>query len=63
MLQKHLMIILFTWHFYLKFPVTVEWLRANGILSAPPQSISKIPHDSYLKIKAKGGLDERFTIN
>jgi len=63
MLKKHLMIILFTWHFYLKFPVTMEWMRANGILSAPPQSILKIPHDSYLKIKAKGGLDERFTIN
>lgn len=63
MLSKPATVILFTWNFYLPKPIEYADLVKMGILSAAPQSISEISHDAYLKLRAVGGIDERFAFN
>lgn len=58
--QKSTMIILFTWHLHLAKPLKLIDLKEMHIF---PQSISLIPHEKYLTIKHKGGIDERFTVH
>ena len=55
------LVILFTLHFHFKKSIKLSDLKAMGI--SHPQSISKIPHEKYILIKTKGGLNERFTVN
>ena len=62
-MKKPVLIILFRHHFHLKKPLTLETLKAAGILLSAPQSISKIAHENYMWIKDKGGIDGRFTID
>ncbi len=47
----------------LKSPILYEDLLENNILQGPPQSITEIDHQKYLKIKEKGRINERFTFN
>lgn len=63
MLSKPATVLLFTWNFYLPKPIGYEDLIKMKILSAAPQSISEISHDAYLRLRAAGGIDERFAIN
>ena len=56
-------VILFNHHFYLKSPISFEDLIENNILQGPPQSITQIDHQKYLKIKEIGRIYERFTFN
>jgi len=63
MAKKPTTVMLFRHHFHLKNPVTLRWLRASKVLAGAPQSIIQITDEGYAKIKTKGGIDERFTIN
>lgn len=60
-LKKPMMIILFKWHFYLRNPISLKELSRINI--SPPQSITRISHAQYSRLKVKGGIDERFTVN
>lgn len=62
-MKKPILIILFRHHFHFKHPLHLDELKAKDILRGPPQSITEIKHRSYVKIKEKGGIDERFTIH
>jgi rRNA-processing protein FCF1 len=61
--RKPTTVILFTWHFGLKRPLKLVKMKEMKILSAAPQSIVRISHEKYLRIKSEGALDERFTID
>jgi len=60
MAEKETLVILFKQHFHLSL-LPLDTLKEIGLYS--PQSISEIPHEKYLKIKERGGIDERFTVN
>ena len=62
-LEKKTLILLFWWHFDLKKPIRMEELKECKVLKASPQSITKITHESYIKIKTLGGINERYTFN
>ena len=61
--KKPTTVILFTWNCYLDTPISLDELKKEKILKGAPQSMQTIPHQSYLKILKKGGVDERFTIH
>ncbi len=61
--KKPTTVILFRHHFHLKNVLSLRQLRAMGVLTGPPQSIVQITDESYMNIKTKGGIDERFTIH
>lgn len=63
MVEKPVMVILFTWHFHFTNPLKLRDLKIWGILKAAPQSIIGLDHEKYLKVKNRGGIDERFTVN
>lgn len=63
MANKPTMVILFTWHFHLANPLKLDEMKRMNVLTTAPQSVTQISHEQYLKIKTKGGVDERFTIN
>ena len=64
MVEKNpLLIILFNFHFHLKYPIKYDKLIKNGFLQGSPMSIVKLSHSSYYKIVKMGGLDERYTIH
>ncbi len=56
-------IILFNYYNHLKTRILYDKLIDEKILNGFPQSITEITHESYLKIKKLGGIDERFTVN
>jgi hypothetical protein len=61
--RKPTTVILFLHNFHLKIPIQLNELINMGVLINAPQSIIEISNDSYLKIKERGGIDERFTVN
>jgi len=61
--EKPTTIILFLHHFHLKNPLHLDELKDMDIISSAPRSIVEIAHNSYLKIKKRGEIDEYFTIN
>lgn len=61
MANKPTMVILFTWHLHLANPLKLSDLKEMNIFA--PQSMTLIPHEKYLRIKSKGGIDERFTVH
>jgi predicted nucleic acid-binding protein len=63
MARKPTLVLLFRWHFYLPNPLTIAKLRQLKALSSAPQTITKISHNSYLRIKKESGLDERYTVS
>jgi predicted nucleic acid-binding protein len=63
MTKKPTLVLLFRWHFYLPKPLNIQKLRQIKALSTAPQTITKISHNAYLKIKKESGLDERYTVN
>ena len=63
MAEKPTMVILFTWHFHLSNPLKLGKLKEKEVLKSAPQSIIQISHKKYLKIKSRGGIDERFTVD
>jgi len=60
---KNLTIILFRHHFHLKNPLGLDQLRNMRIISEAPQSIMRITHEKYQRIKQEGGIDESYTVN
>jgi len=62
-MRKPLLIILFRHHFHFKNNLTLVRLMEMGILSGAPQSISEISHENYLRIKEKGYIDGRYTVD
>jgi len=58
--DKKTLVILFKQHFHLPL-LPLDTLKEIGLYS--PQSISEIPHEKYLEIKERGGIDECFTVN
>jgi len=63
MAKKPTMVILFTWHFHLSKPLKLGKLKEMEVLKGAPQSIIQISHKKYLKIKSRGDIDERFTVD
>jgi predicted nucleic acid-binding protein len=63
MTRKPVMVILFTWHFHFPNPIKFDDLKKMRVLSGAPQSIMGISHKQYCKIKRKGGIDGRFTVD
>lgn len=61
MAKKPTMVILFTWHFHLADPLKLSDMKEMNLFA--PQSMALISHEKYLKIKSKGGIDERFTVH
>ena len=61
--EKPTTVILFLHHLHLNNPLHLDELKDWGVLTSAPQSIIEISHDSYLKIKSRGGIDERFTVH
>lgn len=57
------LVILFRQHLHLNVSMSLREMIANGVLSAPPQSIIQITDGQYEIIKGDGRIDERFTIN
>ncbi|RZN34413.1 MAG: hypothetical protein EF813_09925 [Methanosarcinales archaeon] len=55
------LVILFTWHFHLPNPLKLIDLKTMGI--SAPQSIAQISDEKYLRIKTRGGIDERLTVD
>ena len=55
-------VILFTWHFYLKRPLKIQELKRANVLKSAPQSIIRVDHETYLRIRQEGEIDERFVI-
>lgn len=56
-------VILFRHHFHFREALDLDLLKDCEILKGAPQSITEISHENYLKIKRRGGTDERFTVN
>ena len=61
--RKPTTVILFNYHFHFKKSISYDKLIKFQILKGPPQSITEISHENYLKIKKWGKIDERFTFN
>lgn len=61
--RKPTKIILFWWITHFKKPIKYRSLLDNEVLKGPPQTIIKIPHNKYLKIKEVAEIDDRYTIN
>ncbi|MGC8913190.1 MAG: hypothetical protein ACP5LE_04545 [Thermoplasmata archaeon] len=52
--KKPTKIILFWWNLHFKKPLKYKTLLDYGILNGHPQTIIKISHEKYLKIKGRG---------
>ena len=61
--KKPTLVILFRWHFHLPKPLGIAELIQMDILERAPQSIVRLEHRNYLKIKTRGELNERYTVN
>ncbi|OQX21153.1 MAG: hypothetical protein BWK75_03820 [Candidatus Altiarchaeales archaeon A3] len=55
--------ILFRWHLHFDNPIKYKNLLDYQILKGPPQTIIKISHDNYLKIKKEVKINDRYTFN
>jgi hypothetical protein len=62
-MKKPLLIILFRHHFHLKNPIPLRSLIEEGIIPNAPVSIRQISNGSYIRIKEKGKIDGRYTID
>jgi hypothetical protein len=56
-------VLLFRWNFYLPNPLTFNKLKELLVLSAAPQTITKIIHRKYLQVKKESKLNKRYTVN
>lgn len=63
MVKKPTWVILFQFHFHFKKPLGLTELKEMEIVKRAPQSIVRITHQKYLKIKREGELDERYTFD
>jgi hypothetical protein len=61
MLHNPTMVILFKWHLHLPHPVSLQELSSMNI--SIPQTITRMSHSNYLRIKSRGGIDGRLTVN
>jgi hypothetical protein len=63
MSKKPTKVILFKWHLHFENPLKYKNLFDNQILNGPPQTIIKISHDKYLKIKEEVKINDCYTFN
>jgi rRNA-processing protein FCF1 len=63
MSKKPILCIRFRTHFYIPNPIPVEELIDQKVIGGVPQSIASVPHEKYLWIKKRGGINERFTFD
>jgi rRNA-processing protein FCF1 len=61
--KKPTMIIIFWWILYLKEPLKYKDLLDHRILNGIPQTILKVSHSNYLKIKEMAKINDRYTFN
>jgi len=61
--KKPTKIILFWWNMHFEKPIKYGYLLDNGILKGPPQTIIKVPHNKYIKIKEVTNINERYTVD
>lgn len=62
-MQKPLLIILFRHHFHLEKPIPLRLLIEEGIIPNAPVSIRQISNGSYIRVKEKGKIDGRYTVD
>jgi L-amino acid N-acyltransferase YncA len=55
MAAKPTRVMLFRLVRHLEYSLSQAWLEHEGVLRGPPQSITKITHEKYEKIRAQGG--------
>jgi predicted nucleic acid-binding protein len=60
-MKKQTTVIMFKWHFYFPNPVSLSSLSRLNI--SAPQTIARVSHSDYVKIRELGGIDERFTVS
>jgi len=60
---KPILIILFRHHFHFKNYFTLAALKEAGIIAGPPQSISQISHENYMRLKDKVGINGCYTVD
>jgi len=63
MTKKQVLVILFRHHLNFPRPIGLTDMRQLDILHSAPQSITKFSHRSYVALKERGGLDERYTVS
>jgi len=63
MVEKPTLVILFQFHFHFKKPLKLNQLINLGIIKKAPQTITKITHQNYLRVKRESRLDERYTFD
>lgn len=56
-------VLLFSWHFDLRTPVSYKQLIENDVLSGPPQVMQVLDEQGYKFIRQEGGIDERFALD
>jgi len=56
-------VILFWWIMHFRKPLKYRDLLGYGILKGPPQTITKIPHEKYLRIKKEVEINDSYTVN
>lgn len=61
--EKPTTVIIFWWHFYLENPLNLNAMLEENIVKAAPQSVVRISEEAYVKVKNKGGISARFTID
>jgi hypothetical protein len=61
--DKPLTIVLFRHITHLENPLGLDMLKSLGVLKTAPMTINNIPDDKYRIIKARGGINGRFTVN
>jgi len=61
--EKEVLLIFFSFCQSFLKKIKYRELMSMGILNGPPQSIQNIAHEKYIKLKEKGGIDERYTCN
>jgi hypothetical protein len=61
--NKPLTVVLFRHITHLEKPLGLDMLKGLGILKTAPMTINNIPDEKYRIIKARGGINGRFTVN
>ncbi len=60
--KKPLTVILFRFHFHFPSEISSEELIKKKIINGPPQTIIKLNHKNYVKLKRLSNIDNKFSI-
>lgn len=55
--------ILFRWHFHLPKPLSLKTMLKLGVLKGAPQTLQKMNHHDYVRLRGLFGIEERYSVN